>query len=187
MTGVRLLIHSIDAVIKIKDRTSQLRCVMKTIARNLLPGQYGFKPGHSDEVIAYNRDLVNRLKSGTNRAFSHIDPGNPVTACRNPIFADILAKTCGWFANPKGDGIRYGHYFTPGRSMQVVMAQLLTTVECAIDEWQTGIHKDLDFRESVYASVFNKHLEWLVEWEKFSRAHSQADVCMQRDLIQELR
>ncbi|KAH9834670.1 uncharacterized protein C8Q71DRAFT_675220, partial [Rhodofomes roseus] len=171
----------------IKDRITQLRGAMKTVARGLLAAQYGFKDGRSDAIKAHNRELVACLKAGKNRPFSHIDPRNPTTACRNPIFADTLAKTCKWFSDTKGDGYCYKQYFTPGKPMQVLIAQLLTTVECAIDEWKTGTFKEVDFRENVYASIYQKHLSWLIEWEKYSKDRSQADLRMQEDLIRSLR
>ncbi|KAH9829177.1 uncharacterized protein C8Q71DRAFT_718624, partial [Rhodofomes roseus] len=171
----------------IKDRITQLRGAMKTVARGLLAAQYGFKDGRSEAIQAHNRELVACLKAGNNRPFSHIDPRNPTTACRNPIFADILAKTCKWFADTKGDGYRYKQYFTPGKHMQVLIAQLLTTVECVIDEWKTGSLKELEFRENPYSGIYAKHLAWLVEWERYSSNLSKADVRMQEDLIRSLR
>ncbi|TFY58887.1 hypothetical protein EVJ58_g6135 [Rhodofomes roseus] len=136
----------------IKDRITQLRGAMKTVARGLLAAQYGFKDGRSDAIKAHNRELVACLKADT-----------------------------------KGDGYRYKQYFTPGKPMQVLIAQLLTTVECAIDEWKTGTFKEVDFRENVYASIYQKHLSWLIEWEKYSKDRSQADLRMQEDLIRSLR
>ncbi|TFY53768.1 hypothetical protein EVJ58_g9267 [Rhodofomes roseus] len=172
----------------IKDRLGQLRCTMKTAARDCVPSQYGFKTGHpTEDTVNYNRELVQHLLSGADRPFSHIDPTNPTSICRNPIFADILTKTCGWFADKKGDGYQYSEYIVPGRPMQVLMAQLLVTVECAIDEWKTGTHKKVEFKETVYAEKYRAHLGWLVEWEKFTKSRSCADMQMQEDLLRELR
>ncbi|KAI0709620.1 hypothetical protein C8Q72DRAFT_261586 [Fomitopsis betulina] len=168
----------------IKDRIPQLRSAMKKIARELVPGQYGFQSGRSDTILAENRELVERLKGDRLHVQDHL---NPVTACRNPIFTDILARTCRWFTDKKDDGYRYPQYFTAGHSMQVLIAQLLTIVECAIDEWKTGAHKELEFRETTYAAIYDSHLEWLAEWEKYSKTHSQADVHMQEDMIRALR
>ncbi|GBE80910.1 hypothetical protein SCP_0306310 [Sparassis crispa] len=97
---------------------------MKTIARGLLPQQFGFKQGHSNEVKEHNRALVIHLKHKA--AHAHVDPTSPTTLCHNPIIMDILTKM--WFADAEdSDDVRYQEYFVRGPSLAMI-AQVLTVV-----------------------------------------------------------
>ncbi|KAL6305614.1 hypothetical protein BKA93DRAFT_730747 [Sparassis latifolia] len=166
----------------IRDRAPQVRGLMKTIARGLVPQQYGFKNGHSNKVKEHNRALVMQLKHKT--AHGHIDPTSRTTLCRNPIIAEILTKM--WFVDAEDDGIRYQEYFIGGPSLPL-MAQVLTAVECAIDEYTTGTHVKLEMRARKYKSVYLEHLTMLNKWEAYSKTRSQASCRMQGDLLQTLR
>lgn len=55
----------------IRQRAPQVRGAAKTIARELVPRQYGFKDGQSEEVKAYNRNLVAKLLKRTRTSAQH--------------------------------------------------------------------------------------------------------------------
>ncbi|EED78869.1 predicted protein [Postia placenta Mad-698-R] len=77
-----------------------------------------------------------------------------------------------------------GKYFKA--AWHVPMVQMITTVQAAIEEWKTGMHQKVEFRTTLYESVFQSHLAILRKWDEFSATQSQAPQIMHQDLLRTL-
>ncbi|KAH9916940.1 hypothetical protein B0H21DRAFT_770279 [Amylocystis lapponica] len=164
------------------NRASQVRGAMKTAARTFVIRQYKFNSDDdpSPDIIAANRALVETLKFKT--SFSHIVPNERTTLCRNPIFASILVDM--WFTNMAGDGMRYFRYFGSVAPL-VLLALLLTVVENAIDEFQTGSWQLVEFRIPTAKPSYLKHLQMLHKWEQYMGGH--ACLLVRKELMETVR
>ncbi|KAG1794062.1 hypothetical protein EV424DRAFT_1335561, partial [Suillus variegatus] len=69
-----------------------------------------------------------------------------------------------WFANRSDEGIVYNQFFNP---MPIkLIALMLTTIECCIDEWMQGVKEDIRFTAIAYGSVYNNHLNSLQRFDE---------------------
>ncbi|KAG1750515.1 uncharacterized protein EDB91DRAFT_1244096 [Suillus paluster] len=96
-------------------------------------------------------DLAESLKDGSVFAFKD-------WASKKGIYKTKLLQlgiNIMWFANRHNEGVVYHKYFNP---MPVeVIALVLTTIECCIDEWLQGLKEDIKFTLATYGTVYHDH------------------------------
>ncbi|KAG2144967.1 hypothetical protein BD769DRAFT_1347089, partial [Suillus cothurnatus] len=73
------------------------------------------------------------------------------------------------FVNCINEGIVYAEYFDPLPMKMMVL--VLTVIECYIDEWATGVRKDIKFALVTYSPVYLVHLESLQRFEERTSAY----------------
>lgn len=155
---------------------------------------YGFEPKADEITIQRNRALFLELKedsafifqvSGTSSAAVHAHQckqsrgetlddhtGIYMTPAIQQVINAVLFK-------PKtGDGIRWPKYYKPfpiaGLALTITAVGFesyggCTTnyteqIECAINEWESGIRKMIVFKEQEYSPVYMRHLASLHEF-----------------------
>ncbi|KAG1897052.1 uncharacterized protein F5891DRAFT_1051148 [Suillus fuscotomentosus] len=131
--------------------TSQVRGELKTKMRSLTASFFGFRSSNSNDVIRQNRDLAESLKDGSVFAFKD-------WKSKKGIYKTELLQlgiNIMWFTNRHDEGVIHHKYFNP---MPVeVIALVLTTIECCIDEWLQGLKEDIKFTSATYGTVYHGH------------------------------
>ncbi|KAI6110745.1 hypothetical protein EDD17DRAFT_1449759, partial [Pisolithus thermaeus] len=86
----------------------------------------------------------------------------------NPVIQQVINEVL--FKNKLDDSIKWGTYYNP--FPQVAFALVLTAIECAIDEWASGLCEMISIKEDNYSRVFNSHL---ISLDEFSKAAGKLD------------
>ena len=129
------------------------------------------------------------------------DPHVPRGLYRNDLICDILCQI--WYGDKlKSDAIVHPEYFN-GVVPLVTVAFIVTAVsdvtlscvdscitikiqiECALDEWETGVLKKIKFDAKTYETVFDRHLQNLRAWAQYSSTRTQAADNFQMELYKE--
>ncbi|KAG2053499.1 hypothetical protein BDR06DRAFT_972287 [Suillus hirtellus] len=101
--------------------------------------------------VKMNRDLAESLKDSSVFAFKDLES-------KKGIYKTELLQlgiNIMWFVNRHNEGIIHHKYFNP---MPVkVIALVLTTIECCIDEWLQGLKEDIKFTSATYGTVYHGH------------------------------
>ncbi|KAG2145165.1 hypothetical protein DEU56DRAFT_899942 [Suillus clintonianus] len=141
-------------------RTSQVRGELKTKMRSLTASFFGFRTSNSNTVIRQNRDLAEYLKVESVFAFKDWES-------KKGIYKTELLQlgiNVMWFANRHDEGVIHHKYFNP---MPVeVIALVLTTIECCIDEWVQGLKEDVKFTSATYGTVYHGHFGSLQRFDE---------------------
>ncbi|KAF8546210.1 hypothetical protein OG21DRAFT_1427745, partial [Imleria badia] len=66
------------------------------------------------------------------------------------------------FKNKNDDGIRWARYYKPFPGH---VTHYIEQIECAINEWESGVHEMIVFKEHEFSSVYQKHLDSLEEFK----------------------
>ncbi|KAI0948855.1 hypothetical protein AcV7_009486 [Taiwanofungus camphoratus] len=80
-----------------------------------------------------------------------------------------MAISAMWFANRQDEGVIYHEFFNPMPTE--TLALVLTAIECAIDEWATGVKEDIPFTAASYKETYNAHLRVLRDFDDHTRKY----------------
>ncbi|KAG2112915.1 hypothetical protein BD769DRAFT_1391754 [Suillus cothurnatus] len=148
-------------------RTSQVRGELKTKMHSLTASFFGFRTSNSNSVIRQNRDLAESLKDGSVFAFKSSLLGLIGLGVKEGNYKTELLQlgiNVMWFANQHDEGVVYHEYFNP---MPIeVIALVLTTIECCIDEWLQGLKEDVKFTSATYGTVYHGHFGSLQRFDE---------------------
>ncbi|KAG8781258.1 hypothetical protein FRC12_022066 [Ceratobasidium sp. 428] len=146
----------------IMTRISHLRSEVKKRIRELVIYLYKFEHGTSKRVMAYNKDIVRRLGHNT---FHCRDLVPDKHQYEHKFFRRAICVAFFWstqsflLRDPKvlerleEDGL-------PLPAVTLV----LTMMQESIDEWDTGRHRPRDLNLETQRSIFNAHLQGLVNY-----------------------
>ncbi|KAG2140342.1 hypothetical protein BD769DRAFT_1350194 [Suillus cothurnatus] len=146
-------------------RTSQVHGELKMKMCSLTASFFGFWTSNSNSVIRQNRDLAESLKDGSVFAFKVCIL--MIKMSKKGIYKTELLQLginvmC--FANQHDEGVVYHEYFNP---MPIeVIALVLTTIECCIDEWLQGLKEDVKFTSATYGTVYHGHFGSLQRFDE---------------------
>ncbi|KAJ7100313.1 hypothetical protein C8R43DRAFT_851793, partial [Mycena crocata] len=154
----------------IARRGPQMRGELKTKVRSLCELVFGFESGQNKKNVRKNRQLAEDVKEGFGYAYEVNDAQKfPADASqRKGLYkAKIIQKSVNlmWFNNRRDEGATHPELFGPAFP-KPAFALVLAAIECAIDEWATGIKTDVPFTAADYRSVYQDHLKALDEFEK---------------------
>ncbi|KAG2111753.1 hypothetical protein DEU56DRAFT_985303 [Suillus clintonianus] len=148
------------AIKMLLKRTSHVRGELKMKMRSLTRTFFGFRSSELRDVIRQNRDLAEALKDGSSFVFK--DWKAKTGIYKTELLQDGINVM--WFANRNDEGIVYNQFFNP---MPIkLIALMLTTIECCIDEWMQGVKEDIRFTAITYGSVYNNHLNSLQRFDE---------------------
>ncbi|KAH9857337.1 hypothetical protein C2E23DRAFT_693633, partial [Lenzites betulinus] len=140
-----------------------LRGEVKNAARANVQGAFGFKSGASAVTQAGNRKRALQLRCARTFTYGVIDD-NP--ELNDGLYeAEILQIVINrvFYKSSEDDGISladvYDPFPVPG------LALVLTAIQCAIDEWDTGAFASVTFSEEAYSAVYEQHLQELNAYE----------------------
>ncbi|KAN0081508.1 hypothetical protein V8E55_009132 [Tylopilus felleus] len=146
----------------ITARTCHLRGQFKSKARPIVAAVYGFDTSADASAIGRNRALFQELKQDSAFIFRHrgqsLDEHTGIYM--TPAIQQVINAVL--FKNKNDDGIRWGRYYKPFPI--VGFALTITAIECAINEWESGVREMIVFKEHEYSTVFGKHLGSLDEF-----------------------
>ncbi|KAH7907714.1 hypothetical protein BJ138DRAFT_1116447 [Hygrophoropsis aurantiaca] len=156
----------------LSQRGSTLRGKVVTAAKNLVAAMYNIgKPCAENDTAGVNR-IRKYITSLIGRgAYVY---KNPLTRSGglygHPIILEILCRV--WFKEKnKSDGIRYAETYlnVNGKGIPLVTIALITTaVRCALDEWVQGTYSETHFKCDRYLKIFQKELQTLRDWDKYT-------------------
>ncbi|KAG2056157.1 hypothetical protein BDR06DRAFT_970285 [Suillus hirtellus] len=110
--------------------------------------------------VKMNRDLAESLKDSSVFAFKD-------WKSKKGIYKMELLQlgiNIMWFTNQHDEGVIHHKYFNP---MPVeVIALVLTTIKCCIDEWLQGLKEDIKFTLATYGTVYHGHFCSLQRFNK---------------------
>ncbi|KAG8221751.1 hypothetical protein J3R82DRAFT_2044, partial [Butyriboletus roseoflavus] len=69
------------------------------------------------------------------------------------------------FKNKFSEGIQFPEYYQLFSILGYTLA-LMVIVECAIDEWASGLHEHIKFTKYNCVTLYNKHVEKLENFDK---------------------
>ncbi|SJL16687.1 uncharacterized protein ARMOST_20216 [Armillaria ostoyae] len=176
--------YEVDLIIQ---REVQHRGEIKTLARGWVcsssNGLFRFRSPLKDEDKEFNRNLVAKLKE--NSAFVSKNPFDttlPKSLFRSPMIQGIINDQ--YFGNgSRSLGLREG-FFPNNEVPLTVIALVIVVIECAIDEWRSGMHSKIKFEADVYRHQYDSHLGVLQDWERFTKkSGSLATQKLQQDLF----
>ncbi|KAG1824017.1 hypothetical protein EV424DRAFT_1346255 [Suillus variegatus] len=137
--------------INVKLTPSGVKMGTQNKMRSLTASFFGFRSSNSNDVIRQNRDLAESLKDGSVFAFKDWES-------KKGIYKTELLQlgiNIMWFANRHDEGVIHHKYFNP---MPIeVIALVLTTIKCCIDEWLQGLKEDIKFTSATYGTVYHGH------------------------------
>ncbi|KAF8553252.1 hypothetical protein OG21DRAFT_1414671, partial [Imleria badia] len=148
----------------VTTRTSHIRSQFKSRARSIVKTTYGFESGQDEAVLLKNQALSAELK--TELAFIYHTRGSCINEhtgiYANPAIQQVINEVL--FKNGNDDGPRWSKYYSP--FPRSAFALTLTAIECAIDEWATGVRQTIAFTEEEYVNAYVGHDEALDEFDK---------------------
>ncbi|KZT22198.1 hypothetical protein NEOLEDRAFT_1181089 [Neolentinus lepideus HHB14362 ss-1] len=77
-----------------------------------------------------------------------------------------------WYRGTQDEGVVYGDEFFKPFSLRA-LALVLTAIEAAIDEWESGIWRSIDFKAQTYKSVYVRHLNSLLKFADSEKDSAQ--------------
>ncbi|KAJ3487511.1 hypothetical protein NLI96_g3485 [Meripilus lineatus] len=109
------------------------------------------------------------------------------TLFENVIFGEVICKA---FFRQHGQsmGIKYAAYFNEDGGIPLVtLALIATTVHCAINEWDAGVHRNVDFTEIEYGPLYRSYLSTLEDWRRFTSTCSETTKKLQQRILSNCR
>ncbi|KAF8889385.1 hypothetical protein BD779DRAFT_1709933, partial [Infundibulicybe gibba] len=117
--------------------------------------------------IRANRKLAALLKYEKGYLYKSLgDKNTPRRGLyKNPIIRRGICAL--WFANDQDEGIEFSEVFNP---MPIhAIALILTTVECVINMWTTGVKRSVAFHSVEYRPIYLYHIEQLEIFGQYTR------------------
>ncbi|KAI6096952.1 hypothetical protein EDD16DRAFT_1477585 [Pisolithus croceorrhizus] len=143
----------------------------KIKAHPIVATTFGFEMSADKGVWARNCLLIVELKQDSAFIF-HVQGSslNEHTGLyTNPAIQQVINKVL--FKNKSDNAIKWGKYYNPFPCVAFTLT--LTAIKCAIDEWSSGLHEMIIFKEDNYSGVFGSHLALPNE---FSQAAGDLDL-----------
>ncbi|KAF8437106.1 hypothetical protein L210DRAFT_3405841, partial [Boletus edulis BED1] len=139
---------------------------------------YGFESGQDEAVLLKNRALSTKLK--TESAFIYRTRGSCIDEYTgiyaNPAIQQVINEVL--FKNGNDDGPRWSKYYSP--FPRSAFALTLTAIECAIDEWATGVRQTIAFTEEEYVNAYVGHDKALDEFNKATSKYKLLSMILKR-------
>jgi len=142
-------------------RVWQFRGEIVSAARNEIPTAYNFKTHCAGLSIrdakAKRGELIDDLLDDHRFIYKNPDDDINKGSYQHDIFQDVLNKSL--FRCKQSDGICFRNFYCDPESgiSPNLLALIATAVECALDEWQDGERKMIDFSAKVYQSRYKRH------------------------------
>ncbi|KAJ8072045.1 hypothetical protein PM082_015603 [Marasmius tenuissimus] len=111
-----------------------------------------------------NRSLLEKLKAEDSFVFQ--DPfaiDTPGTIYRNRVIKDIILEAL-YNNREKSLGVTLKHIIGEAMPLPVIALAATVKIENTIDEYEQGIHQNMDFTEAAYHRPFSHHLKQLHTW-----------------------
>ncbi|KAJ3487672.1 hypothetical protein NLI96_g3380 [Meripilus lineatus] len=164
-------------------RIPQLCGDVKTKCRNAVEQFYKFEVCTTEDRAEFNRnrDLVQFLLEKATFTYKNpYDKTIPGSLFGHALFYDVIRKT--FFSNHEESlGIKRAAYFQDNGGIPLpTLALVATATHCAIDEWQTGIHRNRDFTANEYAKIYQSYLKTLEDWRDYTSTRRQTTSKLQR-------
>ncbi|RDX43466.1 hypothetical protein OH76DRAFT_1298965, partial [Lentinus brumalis] len=143
-----------------------LRGEIKGYARHFVPGEYGFKQVLSTDAdgVQRNVELARQLLEQNTFKYKPQDPATRSGLFEGDIIQTIINKV--FYKNPSDDGVKHDNVYRPFPVRGIAL--VLTAIQCAIQEWSTGLHQNVKFDELIYEKEYKIHHRDLVAYEKQS-------------------
>ncbi|KAI9069145.1 hypothetical protein FKP32DRAFT_1545651, partial [Trametes sanguinea] len=143
-----------------------LRGEIKTAARSSVPGVYKFKPIVTHDARIHNHNQAAHLRKA--RTFAYKDIGQHEEDHDGLYENDIIQMVVNqvFYKDAEDDGILLSTVYDPFPTRAVAL--VLTAIQCAIDEWSTGVHTNVKFTEDAYSNIYKDHLQDLQDFEAAS-------------------
>ncbi|KAJ6629318.1 hypothetical protein B0H10DRAFT_1776357, partial [Mycena sp. CBHHK59/15] len=153
----------------ITRRGPKVRGELKTKVRALVELVHGFESGQNKTNVRKNRVLAEDLKEG----FGYCYKARSFFLRKGLYKAKIIQKAANvmWFNNRRDEGAMHPDIFGP-EFPRPALALILSSIDCSIDEWATGIKTDVPFTATDYRSVYQEHLKCLAEFEEHTKPHN---------------
>ncbi|KAH9900750.1 hypothetical protein C8Q73DRAFT_618047, partial [Cubamyces lactineus] len=157
-----------------------LRGEIKSIARSCIAGAYGFKPITTAAATLYNRNCAAMLRLG--RTFTYETIGTTEDEHEGIYETHVVQTVINrvFYKSPDDDGVvldkqQHAHHRPfPLRGVALILA----AVQCAIDEWDSGLHTNVSFSENTYKLVYIDHVQELQQYDQMSGDdHIVLDIC----------
>jgi len=169
----------------IAARASHFRGVLKSVSRDPVKNVFGFEhTEHDVDIINRNRERATRLLE--NCSFIYKNPlarDQPGTLFRNSTIEEVIKKA---FFSEKEQSLaikKEAHFNDDGGLPLVTIALTTTAIQCAIDEWKTGIRTNCDFTAKAYAKEYRKYLKTLEEWDLYTSTRRKTTLNLRRELL----
>ncbi|KAN0091454.1 hypothetical protein V8E55_005020 [Tylopilus felleus] len=136
------------------DMHASITCgPFKSKARPVVAAVYGFDTSANNSAIEHNRALFLKLKQDSAFIFQHCGESldDHTGIYMSPAIQQVVNAVL--FKNKNDDGIRWARYYKP------------FPIECAINEWESGVREMIVFKEHEFSSVYKKHLDSLEEFK----------------------
>ncbi|KAH9014235.1 hypothetical protein EDB85DRAFT_2214734 [Lactarius pseudohatsudake] len=135
----------------------------KAKVMHVVEAQYGFDTSHAPESIGRNTSLAQALLSDMTFIYREPNPGgSPRHPYRHPGLQKAINIT--WFRDKEADGVAYHQHFSPVSIPAI--AFILAVVECCIDEWTDGTHKETEWDEKRFKTVYQSHISSLDDFRR---------------------
>ncbi|KAJ7784981.1 hypothetical protein DFH07DRAFT_696783, partial [Mycena maculata] len=164
----------------------QMRGELKTKVRRLVEIIFGFDSCQNKKNIRKNRQRAEDLKEGLGYCYEVISnyvQKNPAKAegRRGLYKAKTIQKATNlmWFSNRRDEGAMHPELFGP-IFPKPAFALVLSAIECAIDEWATGIKTNVPFTSAEYHSVYQEQLKCFDLFEKHTEPRGILDNILTR-------
>ncbi|CDO74594.1 hypothetical protein BN946_scf184807.g2 [Trametes cinnabarina] len=156
-----------------------LRGEIKNVARSLVPAAYSFKAGITARSRVYNQERAAFLRRGHAFVYEVMALPFPCAADHVGLYeAEVIQAVINrvFYKSATDEGIVLARVYDPFPI--VGLALVLTAVECAIDEWESGVFTKVKFSEEKYSSMYKVHLQELCAFEEESGADRIVnDIC----------
>ncbi|KAJ7588278.1 hypothetical protein C8J56DRAFT_941262 [Mycena floridula] len=144
-----------DAILRlIQARATQGRGECKTLLRPLVAPTFGLT---ATNTARQNRDKVEDILTGF--GFLYKDTELRTGFLQAPIIQTAINTM--WFKHKNDVGPSSSLFSVDGGLPLPAVALALTTIECCLDEWQSGEHVNVQFTANVYQEKYEAHLKTL--------------------------
>ncbi|KAH9926045.1 uncharacterized protein B0H18DRAFT_876831, partial [Fomitopsis serialis] len=172
----------------ITARTFQCRSELKSKIKSLVESSYGFSKTSAPEAILQNRVRAENLKFESAYVYEEPALGQRSHAERKGIYRNpIIQKAVNamWFVNKNDEGVVYRDFFEPFAIE--ALAFVLTAIHCGIDEWGTGVRRDIQFTVKDYESIYETHLRNLDNFDNLCEDAHEVLLDLRKALHREAR
>ncbi|KAJ7592321.1 hypothetical protein C8J56DRAFT_781103 [Mycena floridula] len=144
-----------DTILKlIQGRATQGRGECKTSLRPIVAPAFGLL---ATNTARHNRDKVEDMLDRF--GFLYKDPELRTGFLQAPIIQSSINNM--WFKHRHDVGPSSPMFCVDGGIPLPAVALALTTIECCLDEWQSGEHVNVHFTANIYQEKYEAHLKTL--------------------------
>ncbi|KAL1937296.1 hypothetical protein VTO73DRAFT_13860 [Trametes versicolor] len=144
-----------------------LRGELKVVAQGYVPGYYGFRPLVDPATQDYNRQLAATLSRNRTFTYQTINKGSDdhEGLYEAPVIQMIINRV--FYKHASDDGVLLHDIYHPFPLKG--LALVLAAIQCAIDEWNSGVNRAVAFTENDYSAIYERHIHSNGHFETWSR------------------